>query len=282
MGADFAGQSLMVQADGGHSFYYGKYKHTENSVVSKISTVGLESPSKSGIRLGTSISGRTEGSVELDIGANESNNLQSVALNASGMMSITIGQDKVKDSLILNTAGNIKLKVNNGGHKFEMLSASSPGAFKNAIVLQHGGLTQSVIQIDANGVITLRNAAFNTNIMISAKGDVNLITPGGKISLGLDGSVGIGGALAGIDISPTAGVILRTAGGSISLNTLGKVEVAANTGFTVTGPFAHLNTTGVLLSPGAALSPFNVAAAGPGFLDPLTGDFTGGFSTIKA
>ena len=282
MGADFAGQSWMVHADGGHSFYYGKYKHTEPSIVSKIATSGLASPSKSGKRIGTSISGRTEGSVEFDIGANEANNKQSIALNADGMMSITIGADKVKDSLILDTAGNIKFKVLSGGHKFEMLSAASTDPFKNAIMIQHGGATGSVIQIDSNGVIMLRNAAFNANIIISAQGAISMINPAGKISLGIDGSVGLGGALAGIDISPTTGVTLRTPGGSISLNTIGKVEMAANTGFTVTGPFAHLNTTGVLLSPGAALSPFSVAASGPGFLDPLTGHFTGGFLTIKA
>jgi hypothetical protein len=282
MGADFAGQSWMVHADGGHSFYYGKYKHTEPSIVSQIATAGLPSPSKSKRRIGTSISGRTEGSVEFDIGANEANNKQSIALNADGMMAITIGADKVKDSLILDTAGNIKFKVSDGGHKFEMLSSTSPDSFKNAIMLQHGGTTGSVIQIDANGVIMLRNAAFNTNIMISAQGAVNIINPAGKISLGIDGNISLGGALAGIDISPTTGIILRTSGGSISLNTIGKVEVAANTGFTVTGPFSHLNTTGVLLSPSAALSPFTVAAAGPGMIDPLTGHATAGFPSIKA
>lgn len=284
MGADFAGQSWMVQTDGGHSFYYGKFKTTETSIVDKIATAGLKSPSKSHRRIGTSISGRTEGSVEFDIGANESNNQQSVALNADGMMSITIGEDKVKDSFILNTAGNIKFKVANGGHRFEMLAADSPGTFKNGILLQHGGQTASVIQIDANGVITLRNSAFNSNIIMSAKGDITMTNPAGKISLALNGTISLGGPMAGIDISPTIGVVIRTPAGHINLSVPGKVDIAANTGMTVTGPFSHLQTSGVILGPGGALSPFVVAAIGPGSIDPLTGNAAAvsGFPGIKA
>jgi hypothetical protein len=102
------------------------------------------------------------------------------------------------------------------------------------------------------------------------------------MTLGIDGSVSLGGPLAGIDISPTAGVIMRTVGGSISLNPAGKVEIAANLGCTITGPFSHLNTTGIALGAGAATSPYFVAASGPGFIDPLTGHATGGFPAIKA
>ena len=282
IGADTAGQSYMLQADGGHSFYYGKYSHAQPSVVSD-TKIGLKSPSKSGKRLGTSISGRTEGAVEFDIGANDPTNLQSAAINLAGMMSITIGQDDVKDSILLTTAGNIRFKVQNGGHKFEMLSASSAGPFNNGILLQHGGLTQSVFQIDANGVITIRNALYNSNIIMSQTGDISLLNTSGKITLSSTGNISIGGATAGIEISPTSGVILRTPGGSVNLNLAGKIELNANSGTTITGPFSHLNTTGVLLGPGAATSAFNVAAMGSGFLDPLTGNpcSVGGFSHIK-
>lgn len=284
IGADTLGQSSMIQADGGHSFYYGKYKHAEPSVVKTIPTAGLKSPSKSGKRVGTSISGRTEGAVELDIGANDSINKQSIALNSSGLMSITIGEDDVKDSFLLNTAGNIRFKVANGGHKFEMLSASSSGGFKDAIVLQHGGTTQSVIQIDANGVITIRNSLYNSNIILSKKGDISIANLSGKISLEMNGNISIGGATAGIEIGPTTGVVMRTPAGSISLKPEGKVEIAGQAGVTVTGAFSHLNTTGILLGGGAATSGFNVAAIGPGFIDPLTGNpcSVGGFAHVKA
>ncbi len=109
-----------------------------------------------------------------------------------------------------------------------------------------------------------------------------MINPAGKISLGIDGSVSLGGALAGIDISPTSGVVLRTPGGSMTLDPIGKIDMSTNTGFTVTGPFAHLNTTATALSPAAPTSPFTVAVAGGGLsIDPFTGDSAAGAPTIK-
>lgn len=282
VGADYAGQSSMIQADGSHAFYYGKNSSKEPSILNKIKTTGLTSPSKSRSRLGNSISGRTAGSVELDLGFNDNTNKQSIGLNTDGMISMTVGEDPSHDSLVLNTSGNIKFKVVNGGHRFEMNSKSASNDFQNGIILQHGGPTASVIQIDNSGVITIRNGSFNSNIIMSAKGDISIMNPSAKLSLALDGTISLGGAMAGIDISPTKGIILRTIGGSINLNTIGKVEIAANAGATITGPFSHLNTTATLLSAGASTSAFTVASSGPGFLDPLTGDSTGGFPTVKA
>ena len=282
IGADYTGQSSMTQADGSHAFYYGKNRSKEESILNKIKTSGLQSPSKSRNRLGNSISGRTEGSVEFDLGFNDNTNKQSIGLNTDGMISMTIGEDPSHDSLLLNTAGNIKFKVVNGGHRFEMTSKSASSDFKNGIILQHGGRTASSIQIDSNGVITLRNGFFNSNIIMSAKGDITIMNPSAKLSLALDGTISLGGAMAGIDISPTKGVIIRTVGGSINLSNIGKVEIAANAGATITGPFSHLNTTSTMLSPGALVSPFTVGAAGPGILDPLTGDSAAGFPSVKA
>lgn len=283
LGADTVGQSMMTQADGGYSFYYGKYKHAEPSIVKTIPTAGLKSPSKSGKRIGTSISGRTEGAVEFDIGANDPTNNQSIALNASGMMSITIGEDDVKDSVLLNTAGSIRFKVANGGHKFEMLSAAATNGFKDGIIIQHGGTTQSVMQIDANGVIAIRNSLFKAGITISKNGDITASNIAGKISLSMNGDISIGGATAGIEVGPTTGVVLRTVAGSISINPAGKIEIAGQTGVTVSGAFSHLNTTGVLLGGGAFTSGYSAAAIGPGFIDPLTGNpcAVGGAGNVK-
>jgi len=284
IGSDTAGQSQMIEADGSLAFYYGRAIGSESSVVSNISTAGLESPSRSGTRIGTSISGRTEGSIELDVGVNTEQSRQSVALHTSGMIQLAIGEDKVKDSLKIEAAGNIKLKTVNGGHKFEMFSNQATGSFKNGIRIQHGGLQQSLFQIDQNGVITIRNSLANSNFIMSQTGDMTMINATGtKISLSTDGSIGIGNSLSGIDISPTAGVVLRTAGGSISLSTAGKVEIAANLGFTVTSIQAHLNSTGILFGPGAATSPYRVAVTGSGLgIDPLSGHSSTGFSLLGA
>jgi hypothetical protein len=199
-------------------------------------------------------------------------------------MQIALGQDKTNTSLKIDAAGSMIFKVANGGHKVELLSNQAKGAFKDGIRIQHGGPNQSLIQIDAKGVITLRNSLANSNIIMSANGDISLINiTGTKISLSADGTIGIGSGLAGIDISPTSGVVLRTPGGSISLNPAGKVEIAANLGFSVTGLQAHLNTTGVLFGPGAATSPYRVAVTGGGLgIDPLTGHSESGFSLIGA
>lgn len=280
IGKDYMGQSSMIQADGSLAFYYGKNVSTSASILNSIKNSSLPSPSKSRTRVGNSISGRTEGSIELDVGFNDNTNKQSLGINADGMASITIGEDPAKDSLLLNTAGNIKFKVANGGHRFEITSKGATSDFKNGIILQHG--SGSVMQIDSNGVITLRNANYNSNIIMSAKGDISIINPSGKVSLSLDGSISLGGATAGIDISPTRGIILRTTGGSVTLSPTGKFDVAANSGATITGPFSHLNTTATLLSPSAATSPFGVAVSGGGMsIDPLTGDSAAGSSTVK-
>lgn len=284
LGKDTIGQSMMIEADGGLAFYYGKYSANEPSVAAESGTSGLDSPSISGKRVGTSISGVTEGSVEFNIGVNSAQTAQSVALVTSGVMQIALGQDKTNTSLKVDAAGSVAFKVLNGGHKIELLSNQAKGAFKDGIRIQHGGPNQSVIQIDSKGVITLRNSLANSNIIMSANGDINLINiTGTKISLAADGTVSLGSGLAGIDISPTSGVVLRTPGGSISLNSAGKVEIAANLGFSVTGLQAHLNTTGVLFGPGAATSPYRVAVTGGGLgMDPLTGHSESGFSLIGA
>lgn len=283
VGADALGQSRILEADGSYAFKYGLNKSTEASVVSSIDTAGLTAPSVGGKRTGNSVSGILEGSAEFQIGVNDSANRQSIAMNADGLVSMTLGTDKVKDSLKIEAAGNIKMKVANGGHKFEMTAFDSPGAFKNGIMLQHGGTNQSLFQIDADGVITIRNSLINSNIIISAEGAISLVNLLGKISLGKDGVIGLGGASAGIDIDPVNGVIIRTSGGSMSLDLLGKIEMACNAGLTVTGSFAHLNTTATALGPGAATGPFNIAAFGPGSIDPFTGNpcSVSGFSTLK-
>lgn len=284
LGKDTIGQSMMMEADGGLAFYYGKYTANEPSVAADSGTSGLDSPSVSGKRVGSSISGVTEGSVEFKIGTNSAQTAQSVALVTSGLMRIALGQDKTNTSLKIDSAGSMTFKVVNGGHKIELLSNQAKDAFKDGIRIQHGGPNQSLIQIDAKGVITLRNSLANSNIIMSANGDINLINiTGTKISLAADGTIGIGSGLAGIDISPSSGVVLRTPGGSISLNPAGKVEIAANLGFSVTGLQAHLNTTGVLFGPGAASSPYRVAVTGGGLgMDPLTGHSESGFSLIGA
>lgn len=192
-------------------------------------------------------------------------------------------QPQFKDSLKIEASGNIKMKVANGGHKFEMTAFDSPG-FRNGIKLQHGGLSSSLFQIDANGTIMLRNSLINSNIIMSPLGAITIMNLAGKISLGVDGSIGLGGAAAGIDISPLGGVVIRTAGGSMSLDPIGKIEMACNAGLTITGSFAHMNTTATLIGAGAATSNLFVAAIEPGkSLDPLTGNLcsVSGFSTIK-
>lgn len=280
LGKDRFGQSEIKQADGGLRFKYGKLESPEAPFTNTSDITGVKAPSKAGRLVGTSISGELEGGVDLAIGTDSAG--QSISLAANGMIRLAVGEDSAKDSFVLDSSGNIKMKVASGGHKFEMHSYSSTETFRDGILIQHGGPSGSLMQIDENGVITLRNSAMNANVMISETGTINLINRGGKISLAPDGSVGIGGPTAGIDISPTSGVTLRTPGGSISLNPAGKVEVAANTGFAVTGPFAHLNTTATALSPSAPTSPFTVAAAGGGLsIDPFTGDSASGFPTIK-
>lgn len=277
LGMDSAGQSSMLQADGALAFYYGKFLAGEPSITKSPSSK-LESPSKSGTREGVSIAGRTAGSVELDLGVDDTTNLQSLSLVTAGVSNLSLGKDEVKDSLNLDAAGNVRIKVA-GGHKLELLTASNQ-SFSDGIILTHG--TGSLIQIDKNGVITIRNSEANSNIIMSAEGDITAINTSGKISLAMDGTIGLGSAQAGIDISPTLGVVLRTAGGSFTLSPTGKVDVAATGGCTVTGTFFHANTTATLLSPGAASSPFTVAAAGPGMIDVLDGTSIAGFSTVKA
>lgn len=277
IGKDSLGQSQIIEADGGLRFLYGNLTATDAPFTKTTKVATLDPPSKGGRLVGTSISGKTEGGVDLALGSDGSS--QSISLAAKGVIKIAAGSDSAKDSFTLNGTGSIKFK-SGGGHKFEMLGDDSTGVFRG-IMLQHGGLTKSVIQIDQTGTILLRNATFNAALTISATGAVALTTVAGKISLGIDGSVGIGGPLAGIDISPTTGVVLRTPGGSFSIDPIGKIAASTNTGFTVTGPYAHLNTTAALLSPGAASSPYAIAAAGPGFQESLTGVPFGGFTTIK-
>ena len=277
MGADFAGQSHMIQADGALAFYYGQMLSTEASIVSTVSTTGLKAPSKSGKRIGSSISGRTAGSIELDIGINENNNKQSLALNAAGVMSITIGADKVKDSLVLQSAGNIRFEVANGGHKFEMYSSDSPSSFKNGILLAHG--LGPFIQIDANGTITLKGLGGN-QINMSPIGDIAMTNSVGNISLSADGTVTLKGGTTQMTLN-ASGVIITTLGKTTidasAVDIAGKVG-----GVSVSGLNFNANVTGVVLGAGAALSQNRVAVIGPGYVDPLTGNpcAVGGSSAI--
>lgn len=277
VGMDSAGQSTMIQADGALAFYYGKFLKAEPSIT-KSPNSKLESPSKSGTREGVSIAGRTAGSVELDLGVDDTTNLQSLSVVTAGVSNLSLGKDEAKESLKVDASGSIRFQVA-GGHKLELITANNQ-TFNDGIILTHG--TGSLIQIDKNGVITIRNSEANSNIIMSAEGDITAINTSGKISLGMDGTIGLGSAEAGIDISPTLGVVLRTRGGSFTLAPSGKVDIAANSGCTVTGTFFHANTTSTLLSPGAATSPFTVAAAGPGLIDVLDGTAIAGFPSIKA
>lgn len=283
VGKDGAGQSIMIDSDGGLAFYFGKHTSNKDSVVKDVKVAGLTSPSKSRRRIGTSISGKTDGSIELNIGTDV--NAQSIALNAGGVISISINKDEVNDSFLLNTTGNIKLKGPNGT-SIELLGQSVNGGlttFENGIIVKSGiGSNVNFIQIDKNNTITLKNASSATITMSNGSVTATNMT-GNKIALTATGSVSLGGTAASIEIDPIAGIILRTPGGSISLNSVGKVEMAANTGLTVTGPFAHLNNTAIAFGPAAATSPYNIAAIGPGSLDPLTGNpcSVGGFPAMR-
>lgn len=287
IGADSIGQSKMVEADGALAFYYGAITANEPSVVGDISTQGVESPSKSGKRAGASITGRTKGSIELDIGVNSGQTAQSVALHAQGLVQMALGQDTFKDSLKVDAAGSIKFHTVNGGHKIELISNQSTSTFRDGIRIQHGGLQQSVIQIDANGTITLRNSLANSNIIMSALGAITMINmTGTKISMSPSGDIGLGGPTAGIDISPVNGIVMRTIGGSISLDLIGNIELTSSVppaGTRINGLFFDAKTTFVNLGAGAETSGHNIAAFGPGYIDPLTGNpcSIGGFGNIK-
>lgn len=273
IGADSAGQSLMIEADGSLAFYLGKHNSKSPSVCSDGPAPGLSGSSTSGKRTGTSIAGRTEGSIELDIGADTGQTAQSLAVNTKGVVRLSLGENSKKESFTCEAAGGFKWKTNNGGHIIEVVSAQSREFFNDGIRIQHGGPTQSVIQIDKNGVIALRNSLANSNIIMSKDGDINMVNAtGSKFTLAKDGTISIGSGAAGIEISPTAGIILRVGGNSFSLSPTGKAELAVPIGFTITGGQTHINTSTFLIGAGAGTSPFRVQVCGGGLgLDPLTG-----------
>jgi len=281
LGADFAGQSQMIEADGALSFYYGKMIGNAPSITKSLPS-GLTSPSRSGNRIGTSITGKTAGSVELSLGVNTANQKQSLALNADGLMHITAGANDKSESFILDATGNIQLKTAGGGHKVEIFSSNSKQN-KDAIIITHG-TTKAFFQIDSNGVITLRSNNGSGTMIMSRKGDITLLNESGsKIALEATGTITLGSRDAGLIISPTKGVSAYSGQATFALTPAGKAEIAAQGGFTVTGSQAHLNTTGVLFGGGAATSPYRVAICGGGLgINPLTGTSETGFSLLGA
>ena len=292
IGADSFGQSHMVQADGSYFFYYGKTITPLKSIVGKNTPAKLKTPSKSQNLQGASIVGRTEGSIELDIGVNDANYKQSLALNSQGMMRITVGADKANDSVVMQTVGNIRFEVASSGHIFEMLtpslSAPSPiGALKpltDGIRLQHGK-NKAYFQIDDKGAIAIRNGLLKHGILIGATGAIDIKNPAGVgITISeVEGTIRIGSASAMIIVDPINGITLKTVAGSYILNSLGAHTIACGPvqEFSVNGFNAQFNTSFVGLGSGSKTSANLLAIANMASPDPFTGHYPTSTSALK-
>ena len=192
IGADTnTGQSIMLEADGSLAFFFGKENESqfgkdENSESQTAAATITPGTGLAETRADRSITGRTAGSVQLDLGQDTAQQ-QSLVLRTAGGNAFKFGFDKSNKSITALCEGSIDLKIN---------ERSRPGVAL-AITIQKGDIKvlnqDGNITIESSGPITVKAP------LITLDGNVAITG-----SLTVDGSVAVDGSVT-VEESVTGG-----------------------------------------------------------------------------
>lgn len=279
VGKKSTGESIMLECDGGFSFYLGKLNNEGNSVAIP-DDILLSKPNKNSKRKGYSLQGRLDGALELDIGKSDGD--QSISLNASSVAKLSINQDNIGNSLNIDASGSVSIDVKSGGHRFLIASSSLKNQLANSIVLQHGGPTKSIIMIDPSGKIILRNSVANSQIIIDNNGNITMInSTGANVNITSTGIIECNNGLSRFRLDPTNGVTLSAGSNLFQVSLSGNIDIITSGAVNISASSINLNTS-YLKSGSLPNSPYNMVVSDniiPS--DPLTGHYNLVMPTTK-
>lgn len=266
-------EAVMLEINGGICTYIEKFIHSKKSVAIPKNPL-LKKPSKNDSRNEYSISSRMTGAVELDIGKSAGD--QSMAINAASVCKFAIDSDSKGDSLNIQQVGSFTLDVLDGNHKIEVLSRTTPGISNDSIRLQHGGATQSLIQIDKTGMITLRNTIASAQITIDPLGNIAMTNASGAhLTLTNTGTIEMGMGIMTMGLNPILGALTMQAGSNaFSMTMAGELNIVTSSSISLTSPLINLNSSFLKAGP-SPLTPFSIAIGDNVLIrDPISGDIT--------